>query len=190
MNGPYDKHSPLVGRPRHTLYLGKAPSRARFSGAPMDDLRRAIALLFRRKGREELDEKEFVLSASMDLRWFPPREAQRLLQIALEAKLLESRDGSIRPTFDVASVDVPRTFTPGPEILQVPTEAQHDVFRGLVDAIVAATKADRRTVVAGINGIQERMDIELEVAALLAARKAGVDVAPFLGPVKARLGIP
>jgi len=34
----------------------------------MDDLRNAIALLFRRKGRDELSEKEFVLSASMDLR--------------------------------------------------------------------------------------------------------------------------
>lgn len=190
MDGPDDKRSPGVRRPRQTLYLGKVPSRARPSGITMDDLRRAIALLFRRKGREELDEKEFVLSASMDLRWFPPREAQRLLQIALEAKLVESREGSIRPTFDVASVEVPRTFTPGPEILQVPTAVQQDVFLGLVDAIVAATKADRRTVVAGINGIQERMDIELEVAALLAARKAGVDVAPFLGPVKARLGIP
>ena len=41
----------------------------------MDELRDAIALLFKRKGRDELSEREFVLSASMDLRWFPPRDA-------------------------------------------------------------------------------------------------------------------
>ena len=63
----------------------------------MEELRDAIALLFKRKGRDELSEREFVLSASMDLRWFPPRDAQRLLQIGLETKLLESRDGTIRP---------------------------------------------------------------------------------------------
>src|SRR3989441_11397846 len=54
----------------------------------MDELRDAIALLFKRKGRDELSEREFVLSASMDLRWFPPRDAQRLLQLGLETKLL------------------------------------------------------------------------------------------------------
>ena len=47
---------------------------------PTDELRDAIALLFKRKGRDELSEREFVLSASMDMHWFPPRDAQRLLR--------------------------------------------------------------------------------------------------------------
>ena len=67
----------------------------------MDELRDAIALLFKRKGRDELSEREFVLSASMDLRWFPPRDAQRLLQLGIESKLLESREGTIRPAFEI-----------------------------------------------------------------------------------------
>jgi hypothetical protein len=156
----------------------------------MDALRDAIALLFKRKGRDELSEREFVLSASMDLRWFPPRDAQRLLQIGLETKLLESRNGAIRPSFDVSAVEVPRDYVPTAEILAAPTPAEQDLFVQLVDAIAAKTAFDRKAVIGLVNGIQERMDVELEVAALIAARRAGLDVAPYLGRVKSNLRLP
>ncbi len=155
----------------------------------MEELRYAIALLFRRKGRDELTEREFVLSASMDLRWFPPRDAQRLLQLGLETNLLESHGGNLRPAFPLDSVDVPRDFVPTAKTLEVASPVSEDVFLRLVDAIVAATKSERRAVIAAVNGVQERMDVDVEVAALIAARQAGVDVAPFLGPVKAHLGM-
>ena len=156
----------------------------------MDELRNAIALLFKRKGRNELSEREFVLSASMDLRWFPPRDAQRLLQIGLESKLLESQKGTIRPAFDVTSIDVPMDYTPTPAILETPTPVSEDIFLRLVDAIATKTGADRRTTIAAVNAIQERMDVEIEVAALIAARQAGLDVGALLPAVKARLGVP
>lgn len=156
----------------------------------MDALRDAIALLFKRKGRDELSEREFVLSASMDLRWFPPRDAQRLLQIGLETKLLESRNGSIRPVFDVSAVDVPRDYVPTPEILAALTPAEEDLFVRLVDAIASKIATDRKAAIALVNGIQERMDVELEVAALIAARQAGLDVTPYVGRVKSTLRIP
>lgn len=155
----------------------------------MDELRNAIALLFKRKGRDELSEREFVLSASMDLRWFPPRDAQRLLQIGLEARLLESREGTIRPAFDLASVDVPMDYTPTSAILDAPTPVSEDLFLRLVDAIAAKTGTDRRTAIAMVNAVQERLDLELEAAALVAARRSGIDVGRFLPGVKARLGL-
>ena len=155
----------------------------------MDELRDAIALLFKRKGRDELSEREFVLSASMDLRWFPPRDAQRLLQLGLETKLLESHEGTIRPAFNVSEVEVPRDYTPTAAILETPTPASEDIFVRIVDAIAAKTGSDRKAVIALVNGVQERMDVEVEVAALVAARQAGVDVTSFLGPVKSRLGL-
>jgi hypothetical protein len=155
----------------------------------MDDLRYAIALLFKRKGRDELTEREFVLSASMDLRWFPPRDAQRLLQLGLETSLLESHGGNIRPAFPIDSVDVPRDFVPTAKTLEVATPASEDIFLRIVDAIVAHTKSDRRSIIASVNAVQEKMDVDVEVAALVAARQAGLDVGPFLGPVKAHLGL-
>ncbi len=155
----------------------------------MDELRYAIVLLFKRKGRDELTEREFVLSASMDLRWFPPRDAQRLLQLGLETNLLESHGGNIRPAFPIDSVEVPRDFVPTPKTLEVATPASEDVFVSIVDALVAATKSDRRAVIATINAVQDRLDVDVEVAALIAARQAGLDVGPFLPPVKAHLGV-
>ncbi|HKW43089.1 MAG TPA: DUF2240 family protein [Thermoplasmata archaeon] len=155
----------------------------------MDELRDAIALLFKRKGREELSEREFVLSASMDLRWFPPRDAQRLLQLGIETKLLQSHDGSIRPAFDVASIEVPRDYVPSAAILETPTPAGEDLFVRIVDAIAARTEEERKSIIGLINGVQEKMDVEIEVAALIAACQAGVDVIPFIGPLKARLGL-
>ena len=155
----------------------------------MDDLRYAIALLFKRKGRDELTEREFVLSASMDLRWFPPRDAQRLLQLGLETQLLESHGGNLRPAFDVASVEVPQDFTPTSKTLEVATPAGEDVFMRIVDAMATHTKSDRRAVIATVNAVQEKMDVDVEVAALVAARQAGLDVTPFLGAVKAHLGL-
>jgi hypothetical protein len=156
----------------------------------MDQLRDAIALLFKRKGRDELSEREFVLSASMDLRWFPPRDAQRLLQLGLETKLLESRGGSIRPAFDVSTIEVPRDYVPTADILETATPASEDAFLSIVDAIAVKTGSDRKAAIAAVNAVQERMDVELEVAALVAAHQMGVDVKPFLGAVKARLGVP
>jgi hypothetical protein len=156
----------------------------------MDPLRDAIALLFKRKGREELSEREFVLSASMDLRWFPPRDAQRLLQLGLETKLLESRDGTIRPSFDVSAVEVPRDYVPTAEILSTPTPSEEDQFVRIVDAIAAKTGTDRKSVIRLVNGIQERMDVDVEVAALIAARQSGVEIRPFLPALKTKLGMP
>src|SRR5947208_9130127 len=99
----------------------------------MEELRNAIALVFKRKGRDSLSEREFVLSASMDLRWFPPRDAQRLLQVGLETKLLESRDGTIRPVFDVSAVEVPRDYVPTTAILAIPTPVEEDLVLVAVD---------------------------------------------------------
>jgi len=146
--------------------------------------------LFKRKGRDELSEREFVLSASMDLRWFPPRDAQRLLQLGLETKLLESREGTIRPSFDISEVEVPRDYVPTDAILETPTPVGEDLFVRIVDAIAMKTGSDRKAIISLVNGVQEKMDVEIEVAALIAARQAGVDVTPFVGAVKARLGFP
>ena len=160
------------------------------SWVPTDELRDAIALLFKRKGRDELSEREFVLSASMDLRWFPPRDAQRLLQLGLETRLLESQGGAIRPAFDVSAVEVPRDYIPTSAILEAPTPASADVFLRIVDAIVAKTRTDRKSVIASVNAVQEKLDVEVEVAALVAAHQMGVDATPFVPTVKNRLGVP
>ena len=74
-------------------------------------------------------------------------------------------------------------------MLEVATPVTEDVFLRLVDAIAAQTKSDRRAAIAAVNAVQERLDVDVEVAALVAARQGGVVVAPFLGPVNAYVGM-
>ena len=146
-------------------------------------MRRAVAFLFRLEGGRALSEKEFVQFASYRLGWFKPTDAQRLLRVAQDLKLVELRQGSLTPTFDVAAVDVPVDFHPPAGVLDRAPPAQ-DLFLTTLNRIVERTGADRRTVVAGINAVQERMEVHVEVAALIHARELGVDVSDLVQPVR------
>jgi hypothetical protein len=147
----------------------------------MEKLRWTIALLFRQKGRERMTEREFVLSASMDLRWFPPKEAQRLLDLGVQKGLLAMEEGGVEPTFDHKGLVVPRTFVPTPEVLQ----GEGDLFERILDEIVRATALSKKDLAARINAIQGRLGAHVEVAALLAGQEVGADVSGFYPEVEA-----
>ncbi len=140
----------------------------------MESLKRTIALLFRRKGKERLTEREFVFSASMDLGWFPPKDAQRLLDLGLKQGLLTREEEGVRPQFDVTGMDVPLDFTPTEAVLE-----EQDLFQRLVDALASASERPRKEVVARINAVQARMGVYAEVAALLTGEGWAVDLSGF-----------
>lgn len=147
----------------------------------MEDLKRTIALLFRRKGRERMTEREFVLSASMDLRWFPPKEAQKLMDLSVKKGLLTIEGGGLEPTFDLKGVEVPLTFVPTPEVLQ----DEGDLFDRILDEVANAASVVRKDLVARVNALRERMGIYPEVAALVAARERDVNVSAVQAEVEA-----
>ena len=146
-------------------------------------MRRAIAFLFRLEGGRPLSEKEFVQFASYRLNWFRPTEAQRFLRVAEDSALVELRGGLLRPTFDASAVEVPVDFRPPPSVLERAPTAE-DLFLKILTRIVERTGTDRRTAVSAINAIQERMDVHVEVAALIHARALGVDVSDLMDPVR------
>ncbi len=146
-------------------------------------MRKAVALLFRLEGGRPLSEKEFVQFASYRLNWFKPTEAQRLLRVAQDLRLVELRQDLLTPTFDPAAEDVPVDFRPPPEILERAPPAQ-DLFLVALNRIVERSGEDRRAAVAAINAIQERMDVHVEVAALIHARRLGIDVSDLIDRVK------
>lgn len=147
----------------------------------MEDLRKAVALLFKRKGKEALTEKEFVFSASMDMRWFSPKEAQRLLDLSREAGLVSLEGGQLVPTFDVRNVKTPMDFTPSASLLDAEVD---DLFQKMVGTICSAAGLPKKEVVSAINGVQERMGVYGEVAALIAGRRYDVDMTPYYTDVK------
>ena len=146
-------------------------------------MKRAVAFLFRLEGGRPLSEKEFVQFASYRMNWFKPTEAQRLLRVAEDLRLVELRQGMLHPTFEPGTIEVPVDFRPPPGILERAPPPE-DLFLQTLRRIEERTGKDRRAVVGEINAIQERMDVHVEVAALIHARALGVDVSDLVNPVR------
>lgn len=149
----------------------------------MGDLETCLALLFKRKGKQILSEKEFVFSASMDFRWFSPKEAQALLEMGLKRGLLERTEGMVKPAFDYKTIEIPVNYRPCKDILK---EVEPDVslFAQILDAMAASTGQKKRDLVARVNRAQDRLGVDIEVAALAVAKDLGVDISPFLEKVR------
>ncbi len=142
----------------------------------MSDLQKSIVLLFRRKGKELLTEQEFVSSASFDLRWFSPKDAQRLLDLSLTGGFLQRKNGSVFPTFNLATVDVPLDYRPSKDVLERASKRSTDLFSEVVEKIVRAKAVPKREVVSRVNKKQELLGIDVEPAVLLVASDYGLAV--------------
>ncbi len=142
----------------------------------MSELQKSIAVLYKSKGREELTEKEFVFSASMDLRWFSPKDAQKLMDAGLSGGFLERRNGSLVPTFDYMGVTVPVDYKPPRTALEEGAKKNTDLFTEIVEAIVKAKSVPKREVVSRVNKEQEMLGIDIEPAALLVASSYGMRI--------------
>lgn len=152
----------------------------------MSDIELAIALLFKKKGVSELNEKDFVFAASMDFRWLTPKGAQKLLDIGLETKLLESNDGIISPTFDHKLIDIPEGFKPSLEMLRGKAAPKGILFT-IVDMVSKEKEISRQDVIAMVNARQEAMGIDIEVAALIVANELEIDISQFVEEVESEI---
>ncbi len=139
-------------------------------------MQKSIAILFRRKGRDSLTEKEFVLSASMELRWFTPKDAQKLLDLGLTGGFLRRQNGGVSPTFDYSTIEVPLDYRPGQDIFNSIQKPRGDFFSEIVDKIVRTKSVPKREVVSKVNKKQELLGIDVEPAALLVLSDYGLSV--------------
>ncbi len=179
----------------------------------MSELQRTVAVVFNRKGKKMLSEREFINALFFELKWSDPtgtgrieaKEAQRIMEAAIRKGLLEIVEGYVKPTFDHKSVEVPLNFKPTKDLLKelgdlgastssvetpktdktvpVKTEAK-PVFSLIIDDIAAKSGWNKREVVSRINRVMEKLSIDAEVAALLIGRDAGVDAGKYLLEVK------
>ena len=153
----------------------------------MTELRVAIAQVFRKKGKATMSEKDFVFAVSLDFRWFTPKEAQKLLDIALESELLTLEDGKLKPAFDHLGIEVPKGYAPGPELLQRGA-APKGMLMKMVDEISKATSLPAKEIISQVNGVQDRMGVDVEVAALIVAKGLGADISGYLDAVEEEIG--
>jgi len=133
-------------------------------------LRRAVVAPFRQHGLERMSESEFVVALSLDRDWFSPDQAQRLVDVAAGEGLLERDGDDVVVTVDPASVDVPGEFAPDESVLQ-----QRTTFERVLDAVVESG-VEKQEAVAAINRLQSDLGVTIEAAAVVYARRQGLDV--------------
>ena len=144
-------------------------------------LRVVVAAPFRQRGSERLGESEFVVALSLDRGWFSPDQASRIVDVAIGEGLL-SRDGDdLHVEFDPDPVSVPPDFEPDEDLLQEPSP-----FERVLAALVAAG-IDKQDAVAGINRLQVDLDLTIEAAAVLYARRRDVSVERAAEQARAQL---
>lgn len=155
------------------------------SESDYEDAKRAIAAIYRSEGGAALTADEFIRASSYDRNWFTPSQARDFTVAAEAAGLLKREGRGLAPAFDIAAVPVQVDFRPKP--LQMPAQEGRDLFSAIVDEIQRATGLERRRVVAGINGRQERLPAAVEVLALLHGADLGVDISHFFPLVEAAI---
>ena len=134
-------------------------------------LRVAVAAPFKDRGTDRLRENEFVVALSLDRRWFSPDQSKRLVDVATREGVLERDGPRLRLAVDASEVTVPDGFVPDDDVL-----AERSAFERVLDALVAAG-LEKHEAVGGINALQRDLELTIEAAAIVYARRQGVDVA-------------
>jgi hypothetical protein len=152
------------------------------------ELKKCLTIIFRRKGKELLGEQEFVYAASMDLHWFPPKDAQKLLEIALREGLLKMSQGTLSPTFELVDENLDFEYRPSDNMLKSHAKVEKkDAFSEITSKIMTSAKLPKKEVVAKINKTRERLEVDIEVAALVVARSYGVDISEEIPAAEQRI---
>lgn len=133
-------------------------------------LRVAAAAPFIQNGSRRLQENEFVVALSLDRDWFSPDQAKRLIDVAVQEGLLEHEDGELVVAFDPAEVSIPEEFVPDEDLLQ-----GRSAFERVLDALVAEGM-EKHDAVGAINALQQELGVTIETAAVVYARREGIDV--------------
>ena len=133
-------------------------------------LEATVAVPFRQEGRDRLGDGEFVVALSLDRDWFSPDQAKRVVDVAVSRGLLAREDGKLVAQFDPEDITIPEEFVPDADVLR-----EQSAFEQVLDKLTAAD-VEKQEAVAGINVLQRELGLTIEAAAVVYARREGVDV--------------
>ena len=132
----------------------------------MSELTYTVSMPFKRKGKEQLKDMEFVMALSMDLKWFTPEQAKSVLAEAQKSGLLKREGELVKPSFDISKIEIPSGFKPQTVVIEKKT-----VFEKVIERIITSTGIEKRKVISMINKKQEELSkqVVIEVSAILVA---------------------
>jgi hypothetical protein len=145
----------------------------------VEKLKEVIAFLYNRSGKEEMTAQELRLAMSMDLRWFSPKEAEEIVDLFQNKRLLTRRGGgALRPAFNYHKLTLERDFRPSKEEL-LGGSGDEPLFFRMVGHITDRADEEKRNVIAMVNRKAGELGIEVEAAAMLVGDELGADMRPF-----------
>jgi hypothetical protein len=157
-----------------------------------DELAVCVAAYFRSIGKDVTTSEEFVMTASLKMKWMSPSDAKSLLAHLVSRNLVTSKDGFIRPNGDVSSIDVPMAYrpsaelvarvhggAPAPQVAESKVSKDADVFQELKEMATGSGMVIGEFV-KNCNTIQKRLNIDIRVAALIVLRDKGLDVGKYV----------
>ena len=133
-------------------------------------LRIVVATPFKQNGTRTLRQNEFVVALSLDRDWFSPDQSQRVIDLATGEGLLDLDGSDLHLTFDPSTVTIPSDFVPDTDLLR-----ERSTFERVLDALVAEG-VEKHEAVGSINALQQDLDVAIEAAAVVYARREGIDV--------------
>ena len=158
-----------------------------------DELETCLAALFLNKGKDVLTAKEFVMYVSLDLRWMQVKDADLLMRALLEKGLMSRTGDYVKPLIDLSAANVPVAYRPSETLIQglkapaPKSAAKESEPQALLPRLIKEALGlgmEKGTFVAECNKVSKKMDIDIEVAALMILREKGADISPFVDDVR------
>ena len=144
----------------------------------MEDLRRAVAFIFKREGTRRMARRDITLAAAMDLHWFGPQDAERLVDAAIRGGMIAEKEGKLEVAFHPQWVAIPSDFRPGRAVLD--SSSSEDVMLLIAEEVSRLRGIERAEVLRRVNAKVKSANVEAEAAALLIAAQEGADVSAFV----------
>ncbi|RQG93816.1 DUF2240 family protein [Natrarchaeobius chitinivorans] len=141
-------------------------------------LRVAVAAPFIQNGTSRLEESEFVVSLSLERDWFSPDQSKRLIDVAAGEGLLEHEGDELVAAFDPGEITVPEEFVPDEDLLR-----ERSAFERVLGDLVAEGM-EKHEAVGAINALQSELEVTIEAAAVVYARREGIDVSELVPVAK------
>ncbi|MBS3817689.1 MAG: DUF2240 family protein [Candidatus Thermoplasmatota archaeon] len=136
-------------------------------------MKKALAFLFQRAG-EKIEKDDFIYIQSADLDWYSSEDAEKLLDRALESRLIELDDDEVIARFDFEEIEIPMGFEPSNDLLK--KEKEEDLFSELLNEAVDRSDLSRQDIMALVNKKQDKINVEPKTAILLVAREKNIDI--------------
>lgn len=138
-----------------------------------DELKTAIAVIFQRKGVDEMDKEDFIYTPSAELDWFSLKACRRMLENAVTNGFVSLENETVKLEFDRSDIDIPFGFQPSRNILK---KKKKDIFQRILDDIEKKSGLSKQEIMAKVNEKQDAIDIEIEAALLLVARDNDIEL--------------